>query len=127
MKRRLAGIAVVNAVVLLAALLTLGVRFDEWNPFGSAPAVTEPAASDEITVVDGAYADARFRVRAGSVVSFGNRDGEVHTFTAEGGLFDSGLLEPGGSYRWSSGNAREVRFHCEIHPGMQAVLVVEEA
>ena len=123
--------AVLNALVLAAGVISLGARLDEWSPFGSSPEASssggDASVGRTITAVDGDYADAHFRVRAGSVVSFGNRDAEVHSFTAEGGLFDSGLVEPGGTYRWSSGAPREVRFHCEIHPRMEAVLVVEEA
>ena len=121
---------VLNALVLAAGVISVGARLDEWSPFGSPEAsgsAGDTSVGRPITVVDGDYSDTRFRVRAGSIVSFGNRDAEVHSFTAEGGLFDSGLVEPGGSYRWSSGAPREVLFHCEIHPRMEAVLVVEEA
>ena len=126
MQRRLAVLAWANALVLCAGVVTLITR-GVTAPGGGSSA-SEPRHGVQIVSVDGGeYASAQFRVDAGAVVVFDNRDEEVHTFTAEGGLFDSGLVEPQGEYRWSSGGPREVRFHCEIHPRMEAVLIVEEA
>ncbi len=44
--------------------------------------------------------------------------------TADNGLFDSGVLEPGASYSvWFDG-AGTVPYHCAIHPDMQGSIVV---
>jgi hypothetical protein len=49
--------------------------------------------------------------------------------TADNGLFDSGVLEPGQSYSTWLGGSGMVAYHCEIHPDMKGSIVVvgEEA
>jgi plastocyanin len=63
-------------------------------------------------------------VRAGSTVLVANVGGKPHTFTADDGSFDSGVVTAGAEAgRFAGTNASVVltkpgthRFHCEIHP-----------
>jgi plastocyanin len=65
----------------------------------------------------------------GTIVTWTNTDTEAHTVTADDGLFDSGVLEPGQSYSTWLGGSGTVTYHCEIHPDMKGSVVVvgEEA
>lgn len=121
------GLAWLNAFVLGAGVVALVAQGLGDEPAAQAQGQAEPLGERVISVAAGTYGAETFRIDAGSVVVFENDDAEGHTFTAEGGLFDSGVVAPRTQYRWSSGSPREVRFHCEIHPRMEATLIVEAA
>jgi plastocyanin len=63
-------------------------------------------------------------VEPGSSITWINEGSEPHTVTADNGLFDSGVLNPGESYTvWLEG-AGTVTYHCTIHPSMTGSIVV---
>ena len=66
------------------------------------PAPTEdttPApSSTTVDISNHAFNPAQLNVAPGTTVTFVNNDAEPHTATADNGLFDSGVLEPGSSY-----------------------------
>jgi plastocyanin len=71
-----------------------------------------------VSIADFTYRPGVLRVRAGTVVTFVNTDGEAHTVTAVSGAFDSGTIDPG--HRWQHAFARPGRylFRCLYHPYM---------
>jgi plastocyanin len=93
------------------------------------PAETTAPAPNSTTTVDirdHAFNPAQLNVAPGTTVTFVNNDTEPHTATANDGLFDSGVLEPGSSFDvWLDG-AGTVTYHCELHPEMQGSIVVGE-
>lgn len=99
-------------VVVAVVLFTRGGGDDE-----------RPAAEQDV-VVSGVAAFPERRVAAGDEIEFKNEDSVAHTFTADGGLFDSGRVEPGGVFRFSFPAAGELTYHCEIHPSMTGRVVV---
>ena len=68
------------------------------------------------------------RVSPGTTVVWVNCEDEgvaPHTTTADGGTWDSSFLEPGEFYSRTFDDAGEYDYHCEPHPFMQGVVVVE--
>ena len=70
-------------------------------------------------------------VRVGDVVSFRNFDSERHTVTSgtidsEGhdGLFDSGLIAPGGKFLYEFAEAGEYDYFCVVHPWKTGTILV---
>jgi plastocyanin len=95
-----------------------------------APAQTAAPAPDSTTTVnihDRSFDPAAINVAPGTTVTWTNGDTEAHTVTADDGLFDSGVLEPGQSYSTWLGGSGTVTYHCEIHPDMKGSVVVGEA
>jgi plastocyanin len=93
---------------------------------------TTPApntSSVTVDIDDHTFDPAELNVAAGTTVTWTNADTEAHTVTADNGLFDSGVLEPGQSYSTWLGGSGTVTYHCEIHPDMKGSVVVvgEEA
>jgi plastocyanin len=83
-------------------------------------------AQDTITVNihDHAFDPAQLNAAPGTTVTWVNGDTEAHTATADNGLFDSGVLNPGDFYSvWLDGSGT-VTYHCDIHPDMQGSVVV---
>ena len=83
------------------------------------------AAKSSLMVVRDVSPFPDVRLQVGDALHFENDDDVAHTFTADGGLFDSGRVEPGGEFRFQMPAAGELTYHCEIHPSMKGRVVVE--
>src|ERR671916_2943317 len=87
---------------------------------------TTPAPNSTITVdiSNHAFNPAQLNVAPGTTVTFVNNDTEPHTATADNGLFDTGVLQPGASFDVFLDGSGTVTYHCELHPHMQGSIVV---
>lgn len=66
-------------------------------------------------------------VKVGTKVTWKNNDGVTHTVTSDDGTsFDSGSLNSGGTFSFTPAAAGTYGYHCTIHAGMTATLVVTE-
>ncbi len=63
-------------------------------------------------------------IRAGDELVIVNRDGVVHTFTADDGTFDLARIEGGGEATIVIGTPGTYSFSCRIHPSMKGTLTV---
>ena len=96
----------------------------------TAPAESTTPAPNSTTTVDisnHAFNPAQLNVAPGTTVTFVNNDTEPHTATADNGVFDTGVLEPGSSFDVFFDGSGTVTYHCELHPDMQGSIVVGEA
>lgn len=110
------------------------------------PAEEPAAASEEISIVNGAwstqdmgaadefaetespadYSVNVLTVDVGTTVTWTNNDpGQMHTVTDVNGTFDSGFLETGGSWSYTFEEPGEFEYFCQPHPWMRAKIVVE--
>jgi plastocyanin len=90
---------------------------------------TAPAPNSTMTVdiSNHAFNPAQLNVAPGTTVTFVNNDTEPHTATADNGLFDTGVLQPGSSFDVFLDGSGTVTYHCELHPDMQGSIVVGQA
>ncbi len=66
-------------------------------------------------------------VKVGTTVTWTNDDPDMlHTVTDVDGTFDSGFLDPGGSFSFTFDTPGEYEYFCQPHPWMRAKIVVEE-
>src|ERR671911_1404487 len=96
----------------------------------TAPAESTTPAPNSTTTVDirdHAFNPAQLNVAPGTTVRFVNNDTEPHTATADNGLFDTGVLEPGSSFDVFLDGSGTVTYHCGLHPDMQGSIVVGQA
>lgn len=107
------------AVALVVAVVAAAVVMDD----DTAPD-TQQAPTVAVTARDSAYVPSEIRLPVGGVAVFTNADDVEHTFTADGGSFDSGRVQPGASSRVPLAAAGVLPFHCEIHPSMTGRIVV---
>jgi plastocyanin len=88
------------------------------------------AAAVRVRMRDGASADENFYrprrvvVEQGARVVWVNRGARPHTTTSNSGLWDSGTLQPGETFRRRFRKTGVFRYHCEIHNGMTGKIVV---
>jgi plastocyanin len=71
-----------------------------------------------------AFTPARVEIAPGTTVEWTNRDQVAHTVTADDGSWDSGIIEPGATWRHTFDRAGEYAFHCTPHPFMKGVVAV---
>jgi plastocyanin len=114
------------------------VRSDTVRPTPAAPARTPPSAAAQptqrrqaarpavVTVVlrNTAFVPGRIQVNAGTTVVWRNDDQLIHTVTANDKSFDSGLLQPGKTYRRTFDKPGQYPYYCLPHPFMKGVVVV---
>ena len=96
----------------------------------AAPAESTAPAPNSTTTVDirdHAFNPAQLNVAPGTTVRFVNNDTEPHTATADNGLFDTGVLQPGSSFDVFLDGSGTVNYHCELHPDMKGTVVVDGA
>ena len=94
---------------------------------GATPSVTAPPApaSGNQVAIDGfAFTPATLTVRAGTTVTWINRDEEPHTVAASDGSFHSPGMGTGASFTHTFSTAGSFDYVCSIHPMMHGTVVV---
>jgi plastocyanin len=91
----------------------------------TAPSTPAPGTSAvRAEIQDFVFRPGRLEVAAGTTVVFTNGGGVEHSVTADGGSFDSGLIQPGGRGAITLEKPGVYRFHCTPHPFMTGSIVV---
>ena len=84
-----------------------------------------PAANTVSIVNMTTYAPASITVTAGTTITWTNNDNMAHTVTADDNSFNSGNIAAGGTYSKQFSVAGTYPYHCTIHSGMKATVVVK--
>lgn len=67
------------------------------------------------------------KVKTGTKVTWTNNDGVSHTITSDSGtILNSKTISPGESFSFTFADAGSVNYHCNIHPMMKGVIVIEK-
>ncbi len=82
------------------------------------------AKTRTVTIEGMKFAPAALTVKRGDTLVWDNRDLVPHTATARG-VFDSGAIAPGTSWRMVAQKPGRYEVVCAFHPTMKAVLVIE--
>ena len=81
---------------------------------------------DNVAIVDNDFEPTSISVSVGDTVTWTNTGSNPHTVTSdEEGVWDSGTLDSGATFTFTFEEAGTVTYHCNIHPSMQAEVVVE--
>jgi plastocyanin len=88
------------------------------NPKGGGP------GTNEVWIQGSAFSPATITVTAGTTITWTNKDAVAHTVTSDGGLFDSGSIASGGTTSIQFNNTGTFPYHCAVHPGMKASVIV---
>ncbi|MBD0320385.1 MAG: cupredoxin family copper-binding protein, partial [Gemmatimonadetes bacterium] len=98
------------------------------QPAAPPPAAAQAAPAGPVTkagIRNLAYTPARIEIAAGTTVEWTNSDALPHTVTAADRSFDSGLIEPGRSWRHTFTAPGTYNFACTPHPFMKGVVIVK--
>src|SRR5262249_47735143 len=72
-------------------------------------------AANTVKMAGMSFSPATITVAAGTTVTFLNDDNTAHTVTEDGGVFDSGNIAAGASYKHTFQTGGTVKYHCKIH------------
>lgn len=64
------------------------------------------------------------KIAAGTTVVWKNMTQAPHTVSSDTGIFDSGVISPGGTFTFKFTQAGTFAYHCNIHPFMTASVTV---
>jgi plastocyanin len=87
-----------------------------------------PAAT--VTIRNSAYQPATVTIRKGETVAWVWQDGAIpHNVDGASDLssFDSGSLVTAGTWRYRFTKTGTFTYHCDLHPGMQGIVMVQTA
>lgn len=115
MKRILTRIAV---VVLLVSAIGIPAGASESQPQGG-------SGSARVRMVDERFRPRTITVARGTLVRWVNRGNQDHTTTSNSGLWSSGRVDPGDSFRRRFQQAGTFAYRCTIHPQMRGTIIVE--
>jgi len=113
-----AGAAMVVAVVAFALADHKG---GSSSPRSTAT-VTGTAAA--VTIQNYAFAPQSLTVKAGTRVTWTNRDSTAHTATADQGSLDTGTINPGQSKMFEFSHPGTYAYHCAFHAFMTGTITV---
>jgi len=108
-------------LVLTSILLVAGCYKSSTMEQTQAP----PPAPNSVSIGDDFFNPGSVTVTAGTVVTWTNRGTRGHTVTSDQGAFDSGTLNPGGTFSFTFNDKGTFGYHCNFHSGMTAKIIVE--
>ena len=77
-----------------------------------------------VSIGDNFFEPTAATIEPGDSVTWTNNGAVPHTVTAENGLFDSGVLDPGESYTVDFDGQGTLAYYCTLHPEMRGSLTV---
>jgi amicyanin len=91
---------------------------------GGSSAPATPAGPNEVNIGNFAFAPATLTVKAGTTVTWTNKDEDPHTVVDNAGAFRSQALGSGGTYSFTFPTAGTFDYICSVHPFMHGTVVV---
>jgi plastocyanin len=85
----------------------------------------EMPAAATVVVKDFMFMPTSLTIRAGSPVTWVNKDDEPHSVVSDSGLFRSGGLDSGESYTFRFDKPGTYHFTCSLHPRMVGTIIVQ--
>jgi plastocyanin len=110
---------------LVAIVLTLLVPALA-GPVAATEAPSAPRGAQTVTVNqrDNRFSPRTITIERGTTVKWVNRGENVHTTTSNTGLWDSGTMAPGDTFRRRFRRPGTFRYRCTIHLLMTATITV---
>ncbi len=82
--------------------------------------------TNSVSIANMAFGPSTLIVKVGTVVTWKNNDGFAHTVTSDDGTsFNSGTIASGSTFSYTTVTVGTFDYHCNIHTGMKASLVVK--
>ncbi len=84
-----------------------------------------PLAANEVSIQGMAFNPPTLTVAKNTTVKWTNNDGMAHTVTSDTGVFNSGTINPGGTFSFQFTTTGTFPYHCSFHPDMTATIIVQ--
>jgi plastocyanin len=92
---------------------------------GGVPALAAPPAAAQIEIKNFMFAPNAVTIKAGSTVTWSNKDDEPHTVVSDVGLFRSAAMDTDETFSFTFDKPGTYHFTCSIHPRMVGTITVE--
>ena len=113
------------AVFVAAAIFIVLINWFCSKSKNTSAGGSNPPSGNSISIVNMAFGPATLTVKTGTTVTWKNNDGVGHTVTSDDGTsFNSGTLASGASFSYTANTTGTFAYHCTIHSGMTATLIV---
>ena len=106
-------------------LLTIAAPALLWLLAAGHPAGAAPPDSAQILIKDFMFAPNALTIKAGTAVTWANKDDEPHSVVSDTGLFRSGAVDTDETYSFKFDKPGTYHFTCSIHPRMVGTVIVE--
>jgi plastocyanin len=115
----------ISTAFLMAILIVVNScsKSSDYNSPATNPSKGGPG-TNEVWIQGMAFTPATITVAAGTTIRWTNKDAITHTVTSDTGIFDSGSLGGGGTFNYMFSTSGTYPYHCAVHPGMKATVVV---
>ena len=90
-----------------------------------AAAPLRAAQPSQVLIKDFMFVPTTLTVKAGTTVTWANKDEEPHTVFSDTGLFRSNAMDTGEAFSFKFDKPGTYHFLCTIHPRMVGTIVVE--
>ena len=83
------------------------------------------APPNSVLIQNFAFSPNNLTVKAGTTVTWINKDSTAHTVVSDTGVFQSDNLNTGANYTFTFNKTGTYPYHCGIHPSMTGTIVVQ--
>jgi len=104
---------------------TTGTTSGSTSGSTSGASTTASIVSGAAGLTTTAFSPNPISVHVGDSITWVNNDTIAHTSTANGGAWNSGVINPGQSFKTTMSTAGTFAYHCTIHPGMVGTVTVQ--
>ena len=111
-------------VALVALVLAVLVLAPNTGALPRGDHTTGTASRQRVRIIDNRFRPSSVTIDRGTVVKWKNRGTRTHTTTSNTGLWDSGSLLPGDTFRRRFRRRGTFRYHCTIHTSMRGTITV---
>jgi plastocyanin len=105
-------------------LVVLSVAALSWVATSTATNAGSPDSA-QIVIKDFMFMPMSLTIKAGSTVTWTNKDDEPHTVVSDTGLFRSGAVDTDETFTFKFEKPGTYHFTCSIHPRMVGTIVIE--
>ncbi len=120
------GFALAAGVLLTWLVSVPGtIAAQETPPRQQAESTTVAATAPQVTLEHATFGPAAVTISVGTIVTWVNNDGDLHTVTSSQGLFASPGLDPGDTFAHRFTAPGTYPYFCALHPHMKGTIVVQ--
>lgn len=114
-------ISIIFSLIILVSL----VAFPLGCGTGTKATSTPPVSTDSVNVFNYAFVPANIIVKAGTTVTWTNKDTMIHTVISDSGVFGSGTLAQNAQFTYVFAKPGTYKYHCSVHQSKKGTVIVE--
>lgn len=121
-------IGIIIAVIVIGGVVAWAMLYN--NNMSKSSSVTSSStstATDAVTIQSYAFSPSSITVKAGTKVTWTNKDSVAHTVTSDSGsadTFNSGDINQDATYSYTFNTVGTFTYHCTFHPSMLGKVIV---